>query len=74
MYYLFCQVYRGDRSCVYGDEEHAERVEGLLEEFDRTRERVLTAAERAVEEANRRPAFCPQITEFLMWAIVDSNH
>jgi hypothetical protein len=53
MYYLFCQVYRGDRSCVYGDEEHAERVEGLLEEFDRTRERVLATAKRAVEEANR---------------------
>jgi hypothetical protein len=53
MYYLFCQVYRCDGSCVYGDEKHAERVEGLLEEFDRTRERVLATAERAVEEANR---------------------
>ena len=37
---------------MYGDEKHAERVEGLFEEFDQTRERVLATAERAVEEAN----------------------
>lgn len=47
------QLYREDGERIYSDEEHARRVEGLLQEFDQAKSQAEAEADRAVESANK---------------------
>lgn len=47
------QLYREDGERIYSEEEHARRVEDLLQEFDQAKSRAEAEADRAVESANK---------------------
>jgi hypothetical protein len=47
------ELHTDDGSRLFSDEEHDRRYQALLAEFDRAKDRVVTDADKAIEEAER---------------------